>query len=121
MKDAWPFLDLIAVLTLPDVVRLKAAVDGQMIGFIAGDPRPRESMAWIATLGVHPDYRRRGVARALLEQCETQLLQNRIRLCVRPMNKAAIQLYERAGYITVDSWQRYYNDGENALVMEKMR
>ena len=41
-KDAWPLFDLIAVLTFPEVVRLKAVVDGQMAGFVGGDPRPHE-------------------------------------------------------------------------------
>ncbi|RPH62502.1 MAG: hypothetical protein EHM81_02095, partial [Chloroflexi bacterium] len=36
-KDAWPLFDLVAVLTFPGVIRLKATEDGQMIGFIAGD------------------------------------------------------------------------------------
>ena len=28
---------------------------------------------------------------------------------------------KQAGYSTVDTWQEYYNDKENALVMEKIR
>ena len=45
-EDAWPLLDLIGVLSLPNVVRLKAVklVDSAaetMIGFIAGDRRSR--------------------------------------------------------------------------------
>jgi len=59
-----------AVLTFPDVIRLKAVVDGKMVGFIAGDPRRSEGMAWIATLGVLPEYRRQGIARQLLLACE---------------------------------------------------
>ena len=49
-KDAWPLLDLIAVLTWHDVVRLKAVNDGEMIGFVACDPRPSQSLAWISTI-----------------------------------------------------------------------
>ena len=51
-KDAWPLLDLIAVLTWPDVVRLKAVENGELIGFVAGDPRPSEGASWVATIGV---------------------------------------------------------------------
>ncbi|NJN79660.1 MAG: hypothetical protein HC797_03845 [Anaerolineales bacterium] len=36
-NDAWPLLDLIAVLTFPEVIRIKAVEENQMIGFIAGD------------------------------------------------------------------------------------
>lgn len=120
-RDAWPLLDLVAVLTWPDVVRLKAIEDGRMVGFIAGDPRPSEHMAWIATLGVLPEYQRRGIGRALLQECEKRLTQPRLRLCVRSSNQGAIRMYEKEGYTTVDTWREYYNDKENALVMEKIR
>jgi ribosomal-protein-alanine N-acetyltransferase len=120
-SDAWPLLDLIAVLTWPDVVRLKAVVDNEMIGFIAGDPRPPENTSWIATLGVLPEYRRQGVARFMLRTCEERLPTAKIRLCVRTNNTAAISLYESEGYNRMDIWQKYYNDGGDALVMEKIR
>src|SRR5512135_817717 len=120
-KDVWPLLDLMAVLTWSDVVRLKAVVGGQMVGFIAGDARRDEGMAWIATLGVLPEYRRQGIARALLLECEKRLHTNRLRLCVRLDNDGAIRLYEQEGYQRVGIWAKYYNDGGDALVMEKGR
>jgi ribosomal-protein-alanine N-acetyltransferase len=120
-RDSWPLLDLIAVLTWPDVIRLKAVVDGQMVGFIAGDPRPSENLAWIATIGVLPEYQRRGIGRALLRACEQNLSQPRIRLCVRASNEGAIEMYRQEGYYSLDTWREYYNDKENALVMEKIR
>lgn len=120
-KDAWPLLDLLAVLTWPEVVRLKAVEDGQMIGFIAGDPHPSEQMAWIATVSVLPEYQRRGIGRALLRECEKRLTQPRIRLCVRVSNESAIHLYQQEGYYAMDTWREYYNDKENGLVMEKIR
>jgi ribosomal protein S18 acetylase RimI-like enzyme len=120
-KDAWPFLDLIAVLSFPDIVRLKASEDGQMVGFVAGDPHPSDGYSWIATIGVAPDYRRRGIGRALLRACERGLKPPRVRLSVRTSNEAAIQLYEQEGYHRLEVWQQYYNDGEAALVMEKDR
>ncbi|MEW6094307.1 MAG: GNAT family N-acetyltransferase [Chloroflexota bacterium] len=117
--DAWPLLDLLAVLAFPDVVRLKAVVDGQMVGFIAGDLRRTEGLGWIATLGVLPEYRRQGLARALLLECERQMNTSRFRLCVRAENIEAIQLYASEGYERTDTWKKYYNDGGDALVMEK--
>ncbi len=121
-KDAWPFLDLVAVLTFPDVIRLKGVDEnGRMIGFIAGDPRPSEGFSWIATIGVAPEFRRRGFGRDLLRACEHQLKTPRVRLSVRASNDGAIKLYEQEGYHRVDVWQSYYNDGEAAIVMEKTR
>jgi N-alpha-acetyltransferase 10/11 len=119
-KDAWPLLDLIAVLTWPDVIRLKAMDDGEMIGFIAGDPRPSQGAVWIATLGVDPGYRRRGIGLALLQTCEGQVKLPHVKLTVRISNDPAISLYKKAGYRSVDIWKKYYNDGEDGLVMEKI-
>ena len=120
-KDSWLLFDLIAVLTFPDVVRLKAVEAGEMIGFVAGDPRPSQGFSWIATIGVLPEYRRQGIARDLLHACESQLKTPRLRLSVRASNQAAITLYEHEGYRTTDIWKAYYDDGENAIVMEKPR
>ena len=118
-KDAWPLLDLIAVLTWPDMVRLKAVENGEMIGFVAGDPRPSEGTGWVATIGVDPRYQRRGIGRALLHACEEKTRLPRMKLTVRMSNEPAISLYEKEGYRFVDIWKRYYNDGEDGLVMEK--
>ena len=120
-KDAWPLFDLIAVLTFADVVRLKAVDAGQMIGFVAGDPKPGEGFSWIATIGVLPEYRRRGIGRELLRACEARLRTPRVRLSVRASNAGAIRLYELEGYQQVEVGQRYYNDGEAAIVMDKLR
>jgi ribosomal-protein-alanine N-acetyltransferase len=118
-SDAWPLFDLIAVLTFSDVIRLKAVDEGQMIGFVAGDPRPRDGWGWIATIAVDPRFRRRGVGRALLHACENKLGVPRSRLTVRISNQSAIAMYEKDGYQTTDIWKSYYNDGEDGMVMEK--
>ena len=118
-KDAWPLLDLIAVLTWPDVIRLKAVENGELVGFVAGDPRNSEGVSWVATIGVDPRYQRRGIGRALLRACEEKARLPRMKLTVRLSNEPAISLYEKEGYRSVDIWKRYYNDGEDGLVMEK--
>lgn len=118
-KDAWPLWDMVGVLTLPSVVRLKAILDEQLVGFVAADIRRGESVAWIATIGVLPEYRRRGIGKALLEACERHLDTSILRLCVRRTNDAAIALYEGMGYYQVNTWLGYYQDREDALVLEK--
>jgi ribosomal protein S18 acetylase RimI-like enzyme len=119
-KDAWPLFDLIAVLTFAEVVRFKAVEDNQMVGFIAGDPHPREGWGWIATLAVDSRYQRRGIGSALLHACENRLGVPRARLTVRLSNQTAISMYEKEGYVTADIWKSYYNDGEDAMLMEKI-
>lgn len=118
-KDAWSIFDLVAVLTFPEVIRLKAMADDQMVGFIAGDPRPRDGWGWIATVAVDPRYQRRGIGRALLHACERRLEVPKARLTVRLSNYSAIAMYEKHGYQAIDIWRAYYNDGEDAQVMEK--
>jgi len=119
--DAWPLFDLLAVLTLPGIVRLKVEVDQRMAAFIAGDPRPEEQVGWVTTLAVSPAFRRQGLASRLLERCEELMNMNRIRLSVRRSNYAALALYYKHGYHQIDVWQGYYNGGEDALVLEKER
>jgi ribosomal-protein-alanine N-acetyltransferase len=118
--DVWPLWDLIGVLTLPNVLRLKAVADGKMAGFVGVDIRRWEGTAWIATIGVLPEYRGRGIGGALLEACEARLETRRIRLCVRVSNLTAIRLYRRHVYQQIDVWKRYYPDGEDAFVFEKL-
>jgi ribosomal-protein-alanine N-acetyltransferase len=114
-QDAWPLLDLISVLTLPNVVRLKATLDGKLVGIIVGDVRPAKKMAWIATIGVLPEYRGKGIGTA----CEERLKATLVRLNVRISNQAAIRLYKKYGYQRAGIWPSYYRDDEDALIMEK--
>lgn len=119
--DAWPLIEMLGVLSLPSVLRWKA-VEGEpeeLVGFIAVDVRRRENLAWIATIAVHPQRRGAGIGQALMRQAEHSVAVPRMRLSVRMGNHVAIALYEKRGYQRVDVWPRYYNGGEDALVMEK--
>lgn len=118
-QDAWPLWDLMGVLTLPNIVRLKAVVNGEMIGFIAADVRRTERLAWIATIGVLPEYRRQGVGRALLLACEAKVATPSVRLSVRASNQPALSLYAQMDYYRAGIWPGYYHDGEDAIVLEK--
>ena len=117
--DVWPLFDMIGVLTFPGVVRLKATQDGEMVGFIAADIRRAQKLAWISTLGVLPAYRRRGIAKMLLRDCEARLTVPKVRLSVRASNQPATRLYAGVGYQQNSIWSRYYSDGEDALILEK--
>ncbi|HDD55677.1 MAG TPA: GNAT family N-acetyltransferase [Chloroflexi bacterium] len=118
--DAWPFLDILGVLTIPQIIRYKAQKGEKLIGFIAADLRRSQATAWIATLAVLPDCRRSGVGSQLLKKCEKSINLPLIRLCVRENNLPAIQLYLMHGYQQVDTWKKYYRGGDNALVFEKV-
>lgn len=118
--DRWPLLDLIGVLTFPALVRLKAEADDQLIGFIAGDVHKKQSEGWITTIGVFPKFRNMGVARLLLNACEQKMNVRQIKLSVRKNNTPALNLYFRNGYVQKEIWKKYYIDGEDAIVLEKI-
>ena len=119
LSDAWPWIDILSVLVFPGIIRWKAVVADQVVGFAAAEVRG--GVGWITTIGVVPAYRRRGIARALLAACEDRLSTPRIRLCVRRSNHGAQILYQQRAYRQVDIWPRYYRGGEDAIVMEKSR
>ena len=118
-NEAWSLLDLVGVLTLPSTSRLKVMVDGKMVGFVAGDIRKSELLGWITTIGISHAHRRQGLGRALLHASEADMKMPRVCLCVRKSNAPAITLYASEGYRSIDHWQHYYEDGEDAIVMEK--
>lgn len=118
--DAWPLLDILGVLSIPQIIRLKAVHKEELVGFIALDLRRSQQTAWIATLAVLPDYRKSGIASTLIQASEAQVDLPRIRLSVRESNQPAIQLYLKHGYQQIEIWKKYYKGGDNALVFEKV-
>ncbi len=118
--DRWPLFDLIGVLTLPGLVRLKAEIEEEFIGFIAGDIRKKQIEGWITTIGVFPHFQNLGIARIMLNQCEKQMNVRNIKLSVRKSNSPALSLYFQNGYVQKEIWKKYYIDGEDAIVLEKI-
>lgn len=74
-------------------------------------------------LAVHPNYRRLGVGRGLVNALVTALSQNGafcLLLEVRESNLPAIKLYEELGFMVVGRRPGYYrNPKEAALIMRK--
>ena len=70
-------------------------------------------------VAIHPDRRRQGIARDLIEQLfEETGPSARITLEVRVSNAPAIEMYERFGFKHAGRRRRYYHDnGEDALIM----
>jgi len=117
--DAWPLLDIMGVLTIPQIIRYKAADQENLVGFIAMDLRRSQQTAWISTLAILPDYRKSGIGSSLIRICEEEVNLPKIRLSVRQSNQPAIQLYQKHGYQQIEVWKKYYKGGDNALVFEK--
>jgi [ribosomal protein S18]-alanine N-acetyltransferase len=120
-RDAYPYLELLGLLTLPGFVCYKAEISGEVIGFVAGEKRAGKGTGWVVTVCVRPAFRRQGIARQMIAVCEEEMNRKKVCLCVRKTNQPAIQLYQRLGYQIIKTRARYYDDGEDALVMEKQR
>ena len=94
--------------------------DGRIVGYICLWDVAEE--LHVTNVAVHPDARRRGIARALLESVfgHARVVRSRMVLLeVRPSNTEAIALYDSFGFRAVGRRRGYYYDtGEDALVME---
>jgi ribosomal-protein-alanine N-acetyltransferase len=77
--------------------------------------------AHVATLAVHPRFRRRGIARQLLTRSLSAAAREGARsalLEVRASNAGAIRLYKELGFAEVGRRPRYYKDNnEDAVLM----
>ena len=95
--------------------------DGELVGY--GGFWVERDKAHIAKVAVHPDFRRRGIACALLESLLDLIRRQGIGcayLEVRRSNLAAQKLYERFGFHFERVQPRAYpNDGEDALVLAR--
>eukprot|EP00521_Asterionellopsis_glacialis_P014119 CAMPEP_0195294722 /NCGR_PEP_ID=MMETSP0707-20130614/15767_1 /TAXON_ID=33640 /ORGANISM="Asterionellopsis glacialis, Strain CCMP134" /LENGTH=306 /DNA_ID=CAMNT_0040355769 /DNA_START=50 /DNA_END=970 /DNA_ORIENTATION=- len=82
-----------------------------------------EKLGHVTSLAVLQDYRRKGLAAALMDQLHCHLAQcygsSAVGLHVRVTNKAATQLYQRDGYEVDRVIPHYYQDGEDAYFMKK--
>ncbi len=77
----------------------------------------------VISIAVLPEYRRLGIASALLKNAMKILKEvydcSEVFLEVRVSNTPAINLYEKLGFMKVDRIKRYYIDGEDAYLMAR--
>ena len=75
----------------------------------------------ILKVGVHPAWRRRGIARELLARVATDARDLGAAVCsleVRASNEGARAFYGALGFRSLGARPRYYSDGEDALILE---
>ena len=78
--------------------------------------------AEILNVAVAPSFRRQGLGVKLLLALEAYAKENgaeRLLLEVREGNVSARGLYEKQGFSSFGIRKNYYEDGENAVVMQK--
>lgn len=79
--------------------------------------------AELISVAVGPAYRGQGIASALMRSTLRRLRLRRVRhltLAVRVSNRQALALYAKFGFARLRQIRRYYEDGEDALVLRKL-
>lgn len=98
------------------------ALDGATVAGYIGSQSVGDE-ADMMNVAVHPDYRRRGIARELVMGLVAALEAKGVHslaLEVRASNAPAIALYEQLGFIQVGRRPNYYrNPKEDALILRK--
>ena len=98
------------------------ALDGEtVVGYVGS--QSVEGEADMMNVAVHPEYRRRGIARMLINELMDALAKQGVHslaLEVRDSNAPAIALYEQLGFSQVGRRPNYYrNPREDALILRK--
>ena len=121
-SDPWSENSIASELKNKLALWLVAEEDGILAGYIGSQTVPDESD--MMNVAVHPDFRRRGIAEALVNAlCDALKERGSISLTleVRASNEPAKALYEKLGFESVGRRPNYYrNPKEDALILRKM-
>lgn len=119
--DPWSEKSIASELSNKLALWLVAEEDGRVAGYIGSQTVPDESD--MMNVAVHPDYRRRGIAEALVVAlCDALREQGSVSLTleVRASNEPAKALYQKLGFEQVGRRPNYYrNPKEDALILRK--
>ena len=118
-ENSWSVESIQSELEKADSRCTVAVEDSKVVGFLAFEQIADEGS--IVEITVSPDYRRRGIARALI--CEALQVCEGLRtvfLEVREGNAPAVALYESLGFERIAIRRGYYDKPkENAIIMRK--
>ena len=120
--DPWSEKSVASELTNPLALWLVALEGEQVVGYIGSQTVLDESD--MMNVAVHPDFRRRGIAEALVMALWNRLKDKgscKLTLEVRLSNEPAKTLYEKLGFVQVGCRRNYYrNPKEDALILQKI-
>ena len=119
-SDPWPYDAFDRLVDEPAF--LVAEREGAVVGYLVADVTPNagRDIGHVKDLAVHPEFRGRGIGRALLRAGLARLRAagaTVAKLEVREGNDPARSLYAAEGFEPVRRATRYYRDGEDALVL----
>jgi ribosomal-protein-alanine N-acetyltransferase len=120
-RDPWSEASVRSELTNPLSLWLVALEGESVIGYVGS----QTVMGWsdMMNVAVHPDHRRLGVGKALIEELIRQLREQgseNLTLEVRASNENAKALYAGLDFMEVGRRKNYYhNPKEDALILRK--
>ncbi len=120
-SDPWSEKSIASEL-VNDLAFWLVALEGETVaGYVGSQTVLGESD--MMNIAVHPDFRRQGIAEALVDALMTELHEQGSRcltLEVRASNESAKQLYRKLGFIPIGKRPNYYfNPREDALILRK--
>lgn len=120
-SDPWSEKSVASELNNPLSLWLTALEGDRVAGYIGSQTVMDETD--MMNVAVHPDFRRKGIAQALINKLVEQLKARGSRcltLEVRASNTPAITLYEQLGFSEIGRRRNYYrNPREDALILRK--
>ena len=115
---AWSADALRSQLEKPDSRCTVALEEDSVVGFLAFEQVLDEGS--IVEVAVHPDHRRKGIARELIRSALADDSLKEIFLEVREGNKPAVALYESLGFEPVGVRKGYYDHPKEDAVLYRL-
>ena len=117
-SEPWPEIAVRSELTNKLALWLVAVEDGVVAGYVGSQTVLQE--VDMMNIAVGEGFRRRGIARMLVEELIRRLDAYQLTLEVRASNAPAIALYESLGFTQVGLRKNYYHKPkEDALILRK--
>ena len=120
-SDPWSEKSIASELENKLALWLVALNDDRVAGYVGSQTVVGETD--MMNVAVHPDFRRQGIAEALVLALVAELQKigsNCLTLEVRASNEPARQLYEKLGFYQIGRRPKYYrNPREDALILRK--
>ena len=117
-SEPWPEIAVRSELTNKLALWLVAVEDGVVAGYVGSQTVLQE--ADMMNIAVGDGFRRRGIAKRLVEELIRRLDAYQLTLEVRASNAPAIALYDSLGFTQVGLRKNYYHKPkEDALILRK--
>ena len=122
-QEAFTKHQIAYLLTDYNTIALVAKANSDIAGFLIVQIEVENETLYghIITINVAPPYRRKGVAKKLLQEIELILKQKGITEChleVREDNNSAIKLYQSLNYQKIGKLEKYYGN-KHGLYLKK--